>query len=69
MHREVHAFPADCVQSEVLARLQLLNADPQIHGVIVQLPVPKTFDMRRILETIAMEKKSMGSLCTTWEVW
>ena len=60
VHSEVHAFPADCVQSEVLARLQLLNGAPRIHGVIVQLPVPKTFDMRRILETVAVDKDVDG---------
>jgi methylenetetrahydrofolate dehydrogenase (NADP+)/methenyltetrahydrofolate cyclohydrolase len=60
VHSKVHAFPADCVQSEVLARLQLLNGAPRIHGVIVQLPVPKTFDMRRILETVAVDKDVDG---------
>ena len=60
MYSEMHVFPRDCDQGEVLARIHSLNADRRIHGVIVQLPVPASFDLRRVLEAVSLEKDVDG---------
>lgn len=60
LHSEVHQFPGNCSQSEVLARIYALNADRNIHGIIVQLPLPAGFDLRRVLEAVSVEKDVDG---------
>jgi methylenetetrahydrofolate dehydrogenase (NADP+)/methenyltetrahydrofolate cyclohydrolase len=60
VHSEVVRFPADASQAEVMSKLRGLNADPRIHGVIVQLPLPAHFDIRDVLEAIALEKDVDG---------
>ena len=40
IYSEVNRLPADCTKEEVLAVIQRLNADPGIHGILVQLPLP-----------------------------
>ncbi|MGN6590496.1 MAG: bifunctional methylenetetrahydrofolate dehydrogenase/methenyltetrahydrofolate cyclohydrolase FolD [Sphingomicrobium sp.] len=53
-------FPADVDPAAVLDRIERLNADPAVHGILVQLPLPKQFDIPRILEAIAVEKDVDG---------
>lgn len=60
VHSETHRFPDDADQDAVLKRIDALNANPKIHGIIVQLPLPPQFDMRRILEAIVVEKDVDG---------
>ena len=60
MHSEVHRFAKTAEQAEIIARIHALNADRRIHGVIVQLPVPAEFDLRRVLEAVAQEKDADG---------
>ncbi len=60
IHSEVHTFPGHASQAEVLARIYALNADRHIHGIIVQLPLPPEFDLRRVLEAVAQEKDVDG---------
>jgi methylenetetrahydrofolate dehydrogenase (NADP+)/methenyltetrahydrofolate cyclohydrolase len=60
LHSEVYRFPADVAENEVLAAIERLNADPKIHGILVQLPLPRQFHLRRILETISREKDVDG---------
>lgn len=60
LHSEVHEFPSDVVSKAVLARIRRLNADPAIHGIIVQLPLPAHLDARRILESIEWKKDVDG---------
>jgi methylenetetrahydrofolate dehydrogenase (NADP+)/methenyltetrahydrofolate cyclohydrolase len=57
---ERHAFPANAAQDEVLDLIARLNADPGIHGILVQLPLPPHIDVRRVLEAIAAEKDVDG---------
>ncbi|HZV55365.1 MAG TPA: bifunctional methylenetetrahydrofolate dehydrogenase/methenyltetrahydrofolate cyclohydrolase FolD [Rhodocyclaceae bacterium] len=45
---------------EVLAKIAELNADPSVHGILVQLPLPKHFDSEAVLEAIAPEKDVDG---------
>jgi methylenetetrahydrofolate dehydrogenase (NADP+) / methenyltetrahydrofolate cyclohydrolase len=44
----------------LLARIESLNADPQVHGILVQLPLPAHIDMALVLETISVEKDVDG---------
>jgi methylenetetrahydrofolate dehydrogenase (NADP+)/methenyltetrahydrofolate cyclohydrolase len=60
LHSEVHSFPADTPQEEVLRAIEALNADPAIHGIIVQLPLPPHYNMRRLLEAIDLSKDVDG---------
>jgi methylenetetrahydrofolate dehydrogenase (NADP+)/methenyltetrahydrofolate cyclohydrolase len=60
LHSQVHNFRADTPQEEVLRAIEALNADPAIHGVIVQLPLPAHYNMRRLLEAIDLSKDVDG---------
>jgi methylenetetrahydrofolate dehydrogenase (NADP+) / methenyltetrahydrofolate cyclohydrolase len=53
-------LPADTTEATLLARLAELNADPAVHGILVQLPLPKHLDAQRILESIAFDKDVDG---------
>jgi methylenetetrahydrofolate dehydrogenase (NADP+)/methenyltetrahydrofolate cyclohydrolase len=52
MHSEKYELPETASESEVLALVQKLNADPAIHGILVQLPVPDHIDSKKIIQTI-----------------
>jgi methylenetetrahydrofolate dehydrogenase (NADP+)/methenyltetrahydrofolate cyclohydrolase len=56
MHSEKYELPETTSEAEVLALVARLNADPAIHGILVQLPVPAQIDPKKIIETIAPEK-------------
>ena len=69
LHSEVHGLPADCTETALLATLNKLNRNPLIHGIIVQLPLPRGLDAERVLQSIATEKdvdgfgwRSLGAL-------
>jgi methylenetetrahydrofolate dehydrogenase (NADP+)/methenyltetrahydrofolate cyclohydrolase len=53
-------LPADTPQASVLARIAELNADPAIHGILVQLPLPGHIDARRVIEAISPLKDVDG---------
>jgi methylenetetrahydrofolate dehydrogenase (NADP+)/methenyltetrahydrofolate cyclohydrolase len=53
-------YPIDVKQDEVVARIAELNDDPAVHGILVQLPLPPSFDMARILHTISADKDVDG---------
>ncbi len=53
-------FPSGVDPSEVLALIQKLNQDPQVHGILVQLPLPPQFNVREILESISQSKDVDG---------
>ncbi len=57
IHREM---PGTCSEQDVLQLLDQLNRDPKVHGIIVQLPVPKHLDARRLSQAIAVEKDVDG---------
>jgi methylenetetrahydrofolate dehydrogenase (NADP+)/methenyltetrahydrofolate cyclohydrolase len=60
LHSETHELAADCSLSDVLDVLARLNADPRIHGIITQLPLPKALDAMAIVQSIAIEKDVDG---------
>jgi methylenetetrahydrofolate dehydrogenase (NADP+) / methenyltetrahydrofolate cyclohydrolase len=53
-------YPIEVKQDEVVARIAELNDDPAVHGILVQLPLPPSFDMARILHTISADKDVDG---------
>jgi methylenetetrahydrofolate dehydrogenase (NADP+)/methenyltetrahydrofolate cyclohydrolase len=53
-------LPADTTESALLARIAELNADPAVHGILVQLPLPRHLDAQRVLESIAFDKDVDG---------
>jgi methylenetetrahydrofolate dehydrogenase (NADP+)/methenyltetrahydrofolate cyclohydrolase len=53
-------YAADADPAVVLARIAELNADPTVHGILVQLPLPKHFDAEAVLEAISPEKDVDG---------
>ena len=60
IHSVKHVFAADSSEADVVRRLAELNADPAIHGILVQLPLPPAFNTRRVIEAIAVEKDVDG---------
>jgi len=56
MYSEKYELPADVPEAEVLALVDKLNADPKIHGILVQLPVPRHIDPNKIIATISPDK-------------
>jgi methylenetetrahydrofolate dehydrogenase (NADP+)/methenyltetrahydrofolate cyclohydrolase len=60
VYSEVHQFPLNVPQEAVLAKIEALNRDPKIHGILVQLPLPPNFDNGRVLEIISAEKDADG---------
>src|SRR6478735_1057467 len=48
-------FGADATQAEILAAIRDLNADPAVHGILVQHPLPKGMDENAILAAVAPE--------------
>lgn len=60
MHSVLEQYSADMTQEALLARIETLNADPSIHGILVQLPLPQHIDSHRVIEAIAAEKDVDG---------
>jgi methylenetetrahydrofolate dehydrogenase (NADP+)/methenyltetrahydrofolate cyclohydrolase len=44
-----HVLPADVAQRDLLALIARLNRDPAVHGILVQLPLPKHFNSEAVL--------------------
>ena len=59
-HSIQHTLPADTSQADLLALVNRLNDDPAIHGILVQLPLPKHVDAQLVLETISPAKDVDG---------
>ena len=53
-------FPEGCTQDELLAALGRINRDPSVHGVLLQLPLPKGLDEDAAVAAIAPEKDADG---------
>jgi methylenetetrahydrofolate dehydrogenase (NADP+) / methenyltetrahydrofolate cyclohydrolase len=53
-------FPASMSEGELLARINALNADSRVHGILVQLPLPKHMDAQKVIETISPAKDVDG---------
>jgi len=60
IHSEVLRFPGTVSERELLDCIRGLNEDPAIHGILVQLPLPAGLPVRRLLETISVDKDVDG---------
>jgi methylenetetrahydrofolate dehydrogenase (NADP+)/methenyltetrahydrofolate cyclohydrolase len=49
-------LPADSSEEALLTRIQALNADPAVHGILVQLPLPRHLDAHKVIATISPAK-------------
>jgi methylenetetrahydrofolate dehydrogenase (NADP+)/methenyltetrahydrofolate cyclohydrolase len=59
-HSVQHTLPANVPQAELEALIARLNADPAVHGILCQLPLPKGFDQERVVQAIAPQKDVDG---------
>jgi methylenetetrahydrofolate dehydrogenase (NADP+)/methenyltetrahydrofolate cyclohydrolase len=59
-HSVLEQYPASLTQAELLARVAALNADPLIHGILVQMPLPPHLDAQQVIESIAPAKDVDG---------
>jgi methylenetetrahydrofolate dehydrogenase (NADP+)/methenyltetrahydrofolate cyclohydrolase len=55
-----HPVPADVSQEDLENLIKELNADPKVHGILVQLPLPDHLDEERVLQLISIEKDVDG---------
>ncbi|MBX9634219.1 MAG: bifunctional methylenetetrahydrofolate dehydrogenase/methenyltetrahydrofolate cyclohydrolase, partial [Magnetospirillum sp.] len=55
-----HRLPADTTEHELLNLIEGLNDDPAVHGILVQLPVPKHIDSQKVIEAIRPDKDVDG---------
>ncbi len=60
MRSDTHRLPAETTQNELLALIASLNADAGIHGILVQLPLPKHIDSAAVLDAISPDKDVDG---------
>jgi len=60
MHSVTHRLPADTRQDELMRLVADLNADPLIHGILVQLPLPKHLDEKAVIGAIDPDKDVDG---------
>lgn len=56
MHSEKFALPEETTQEELVALVEKLNNDDKIHGILVQLPLPKHLDEKAVINTIRPDK-------------
>ena len=60
LYHETHQLPTETGEADVLALVDRLNADPRIHGILVQLPLPRQVSAQRVLQRIAPGKDVDG---------
>ncbi len=60
LHSVLEKYDAGLTEAELLARVEALNQDPSIHGILVQLPLPAHIDAHKVIEAIAPEKDVDG---------
>ncbi len=60
LHSVLEKYEATLPQAALLARIEALNADPAIHGILVQMPLPRHIDPHKVIEAIATSKDVDG---------
>ena len=60
MHSVLENWPADMSEADLLARVDALNNDSKIHGILVQLPLPAHIDAQKVIEAISPAKDVDG---------
>jgi methylenetetrahydrofolate dehydrogenase (NADP+)/methenyltetrahydrofolate cyclohydrolase len=56
----VHEFPASITEKELLSTIKMINENPNIHGLLIQLPLPKHIDTTKVLEAVDPSKDVDG---------
>jgi methylenetetrahydrofolate dehydrogenase (NADP+)/methenyltetrahydrofolate cyclohydrolase len=59
-HSVLEKYEADLTEAALLARIDALNADPAIHGILVQMPLPRHINPQKVIEAIAVDKDVDG---------
>ncbi|MPS26379.1 MAG: bifunctional methylenetetrahydrofolate dehydrogenase/methenyltetrahydrofolate cyclohydrolase FolD [Alcaligenaceae bacterium] len=59
-HSVLEKYEATMTEAELLARIDLLNHDPAIHGILVQMPLPRHIDPHKVIEAISTRKDVDG---------
>jgi methylenetetrahydrofolate dehydrogenase (NADP+) / methenyltetrahydrofolate cyclohydrolase len=60
LHSVFEKYEATLTEAELLARVAALNADPRIHGILVQMPLPPHINPHKVIEAIATKKDVDG---------
>lgn len=60
LHSVLEKYDASMTEAELLARVEGLNNDPSIHGILVQLPLPAHIDAQKVIEAISPAKDVDG---------
>ena len=60
MHSVLERYAASMSEADLLARVEALNQDPSIHGILVQLPLPDHIDAHKVIEAISPQKDVDG---------
>ena len=60
LHSLLEKYPEDLTENSLLERIESLNQDPSIHGILVQLPLPKHIDAQKVIEAISPNKDVDG---------
>jgi methylenetetrahydrofolate dehydrogenase (NADP+)/methenyltetrahydrofolate cyclohydrolase len=60
LHSVLEKYAADMTEAALLARIESLNADPAIHGILVQMPLPRHIDPHKVIEAISTKKDVDG---------
>jgi methylenetetrahydrofolate dehydrogenase (NADP+) / methenyltetrahydrofolate cyclohydrolase len=60
IHSQMYEFPASVSEPQLLERIQALNEDPRIHGILVQLPLPRQIDESKVLDSVDVSKDVDG---------
>ena len=60
LYSAMEKYDADMSEEALLARIDALNRDPKIHGILVQLPLPPHIDAHKVIEEIAADKDVDG---------
>ena len=59
-YSEVHEYAEDTEQGEIIQKIHALNSDPKIHGILVQLPLPRHINEQTVLLAITISKDVDG---------
>ncbi len=60
LHSVLECYPTTLAEAELLGRIDALNRDPAIHGILVQLPLPAHIDAHKVIEAISPAKDVDG---------
>jgi methylenetetrahydrofolate dehydrogenase (NADP+)/methenyltetrahydrofolate cyclohydrolase len=60
VHAEVHELPAETSEETLMSKIAELNSNSAIHGILVQLPLPRAIAAQRVLQSIALAKDVDG---------